>query len=550
MSSMAIEKHDSAVVLVVDDHRPAAEMLAKLFETNNYTVMQAHNGKEALQVLHKHQPDLVLLDIMMPGMSGLEVLQQMRRDERTAAIPAILITAKDSPDEVAEGLKLGADDYLPKPFAPVELLARAKSKIEARRLRDALRRRTTDLEALLRVGEELSNQIEIDDLQRLILYLVIDLLPCSIASIHRYDDNRELLANVVSRDDGTLLEQEIDAGPIWQMIDQTSRVVVWENGEIYTGTELFAGMAVVLVHGDSIHGLLTILGTTPFDENHIRLFEGVSRQATLAIRNAELYAVKTHYAQHLEEMVEARTAELKSAQQLLIQAEKLASIGRLAAGIAHEINNPLMPILLNLEYMFEDINDGRAINANDVEATLNSARRIKSIVDRLLQFTRKRDIAEPGMELLHIKSIVENMIAFTRKFFEQDQISVLSHLDDGAYVYGGRDQLEQVFLNIMLNAKAAMPPGGILTISSEIQSNHVILQFTDTGCGIAPDIIDQIFEPFVSTKENGTGLGLFISYEIIQNHQGSIEVESTIGDGTTFTIKLPIAENAEMVDGD
>jgi len=284
----------------------------------------------------------------------------------------------------------------------------------------------------------------------------------------------------------------------------------------------------------------------PFDNNHLRLFTGIARQATLALRNAELYEIQADYALHLEDMVAARTAELQSAQQLLFQAEKLASVGRLAASIAHEINNPLVPIRLNLERMLEDVNSKYPIDAEDIERTLESVERIKRIVEQLLQFTGKRNPkTKSELQLVNINNIIEGVIRLNYKYFQQENMSIQSDLAPLPPIHASKDQLEQVFMNLALNARAAMSKGGKLKITTRLDTDNIIIEFEDDGCGIPPEMIDNIFEPFVSTKENGTGLGLFISYGIIQNHRGTIEVKSKVNVGTKFTIRLPASEGAE-----
>jgi two-component system NtrC family sensor kinase len=323
---------------------------------------------------------------------------------------------------------------------------------------------------------------------------------------------------------------------------QDAPSVAWSGEEAAEIAPFASGMAVRLEYDNLFPGILAVFSSSLYDDHHLRLFQGIGRQAALAMRNAELYDMQVKYAENLEEMVEERTRELRSAQQLLILSEKLASVGRLAAGIAHEINNPLQPILINMELMVEDIQANHPVSLNDVQETLSSARRIKRTVERLLQFTRKRDTTSPDMELLHLATVLENVIALSQKFFQQEGISIDTSLDMEAQIHGNRDQLEQVFLNLMLNARAAMQRGGVLTLRSWLEQGHVVIQVSDTGTGIPPEIVGRIFEPFFTTREDGNGLGLFISHEIIQNHNGSIDVSSQPGEGTTFTVQLPAAE--------
>jgi signal transduction histidine kinase len=529
------------LVLVVDDHYPAAEMVSRLFSSNEYRVLCAYNGEDALVQAEEHLPDLILLDVMMPGINGFEVLKILRQRDKTAEIPAIMVTARDAPTDIEYGLNLGADDYIPKPVEPRELLARAKSKIEAHRLRNALQQRTRDLEALLLVGEALNGRHKIDELENLMLQLLLELLPGDAAFIAAVDENGNQRDTVLRRRGGKSSNAKVNLDGIHARFQDVSSVL-WTNEEAPDIAPFAAGMAVRLEYDNRFSGVLAVFSGTAYDDHHLRLFQGIGRQAALAMRNAELYEMQIQYAENLEDMVEERTRELRSAQQLLVLSEKLASVGRLAAGIAHEINNPLQPILINMELMVEDIQADNPVSLNDVQETLNSARRIKRTVERLLQFTRKRETGSPDMELLHLATVLENVVALSQKFFQQEGITIHTTLDMEAQIHGNRDQLEQVFLNLMLNARAAMQRGGVLTMRSWLEQNRVVIQVSDTGAGISPENLSRIFEPFFTTREDGNGLGLFISHEIIQNHNGSIDVSSQPGEGTTFIIQLPAAE--------
>lgn len=535
------------LVLIVDDHRPAADMIGRLFTSNNFRVLCIYNGQEALEKARTLQPALILLDVMMPDMNGFEVLKQIRADPRTVHIPAIMVTAKDDPSDVEYGLGLGADDYLAKPIEPRELLARSRSKMESYQLRQVLQRRTRDLEALLRVSEALTTHLEIDDLEMLILHLLLDLFFCQGAWIVCLSEDHPPSAFICYRQQAPQ-PFEVDSVKIQRILEKQDGPYQWTEQNKQGALPSPSGMAAPLVYSGRWLGAVGLIANQTFDEDAMRLFSGLAQQAALALRNAELYGLEVRYAETLEATVEERTQELKSAQQLLIRSEKLASIGRLAAGIAHEINNPLLPIILNLELMVEDLQDGTQIEVQAVQETLHSARRISRTVERLLQFTRRRQGDETAdMQVLHIGSVIENVMALTQRFFQQDSIGVDFNLgaETAPYVYGNKDQLEQVFLNVMLNAKAAMSPGGLLTITITHDKTVVCIAFKDTGTGIPADTLEKIFEPFYTTKDNGSGLGLFISHEIIHNHNGRIDVESEVGKGTTITLCLPVMQGVE-----
>ncbi|MBZ0291455.1 MAG: response regulator [Anaerolineae bacterium] len=536
------ERQTSPLVLVADDEIHTTHMLELIFEREGYRVECTNDGVSALEAARRLMPDLILLDIQMPGMNGFDVLRGLRENAMTANIPTILITAKAmKPSDVAHGLELGADDYLSKPFAPLELIARAESKMKARQLEEMLQQQNQALEALLRTGEELNQTLETDDLPQLILFLALDLLFADVAAIFRFDQDGHVVANRIQTNSTDLT---IDPQTIIDCLPSKHSSVIWPGGSPII-ENFQSGMAVPLEHSRMAMGILMVASNkTSYDENSLRLLRGIGKQASLALRNAELYEMLALHAEHLEDMVAARTAELESAQQMLIRSEKLASIGHLAASIAHEINNPLQPILIHLEHMMEDAQDNEPIDIRAVESIQASIGRITRIVSQLLEFTGKRS-NDSDVRFIDIGHTLQTVINLNRKLFEQSSVVLNEEMGDLPSIYGSKDQLEQVFMNMVLNAHAAMHKGDSLTIRSWAEENSLVIQFQDTGTGIDPDHINKIFDPFFSTKEKGTGLGLFVSYGIIQNHQGTIEVESKVNVGTTFTIRLPIDAQPE-----
>jgi signal transduction histidine kinase/CheY-like chemotaxis protein len=524
-------KHDPPLILVADDQKPTAVMLERVFEYEGYQVESVYDGIAAVQAAQAMLPDLILLDINMPGLNGFEVLKQLRESAATASIPTILITAMGELSDVVHGLKLGADDYLRKPFHPQELLARAQSKMKARKLEETLQRRTKELEALLRVSEELSQHLEVDDLLNFILYLVTDLLPYRVAAIYYLDDHLQIKDYRTQRKDQQPIERLPHDKVIIARMHNIGHSVLWPDGDCLV-PEFKSGLAVPMQHGGQMRGLLLLMNDLPYDDNHLQLLNGISRQAALALHNAEFYL-------HLEDMVRERTAELESAQQMLVRSEKLASVGRLAASVAHEINNPLLPIQINLDDMLEDIRAGIGVDEEAIVRTQESVERIRFIVNRLLEFTGNRQTDNSDMHEIDLNKVIQDIVSLNRKFFEQTNVAIDVDLSPLPPLYGSKYQLEHVFMNLALNAKDAMPKGGLLSFRSWSDDDNIIVEVEDRGSGISQDIIDNIFEPFVSTKEQGNGLGLFISYGIIEKHNGSIEVQSEVDRGTRFIIRLP-----------
>jgi len=243
----------------------------------------------------------------------------------------------------------------------------------------------------------------------------------------------------------------------------------------------------------------------------------------------------------LEKKVEERTKELREMQAHLIQSEKLASLGKLAAGIAHEINNPLGGILIYSHLLLEDTDKDSPSHEN-LKKIIKETSRCKDIVKGLLEFARPK---EPEMSLMYINEVVNRSLALVERqaLFQNIEIKKSFALELPKIV-ADESQLQQVFMNIIMNAAEAMEGKGTLTLSTSLNTDDscIEVKFSDTGHGIKEEDKKRLFEPFFTTKEvgEGTGLGLAISYSIIQKHKGTIEVESQEEKGSTFTVKLPV----------
>ena len=274
-------------------------------------------------------------------------------------------------------------------------------------------------------------------------------------------------------------------------------------------------------------------------------FNSMSLQLRAA--NEEIVA----WARTLEDRVEQKTRELKRADEQMMQAEKMASIGKMAAVVAHEINNPLSGILTYAKLMRKWLVGGEIAGKHREEAEqcldliAGESRRCGDLVKNLLTFSRT---APMNPESTDLNLVVDRLIRLVQHELEMTGVQLHRELqNDLPRITCDPAQIEQVLLALVMNAIDAMPRGGNLWIRTYLtaQPQEVELEVRDDGCGIDNDILPHIFEPFLTTKESGhsVGLGLAISHSIIERHHGSIEVHSAPGRGTTFTIRLPLAEH-------
>jgi len=258
------------------------------------------------------------------------------------------------------------------------------------------------------------------------------------------------------------------------------------------------------------------------------------------------------WAHNLEAKVEDRTRELKQMQAQLIRSEKLASQGELVAGIAHEINNPLTGILVYSSLITSDPKLDPDLKP-DLETIVRETQRCASIVRGLLDFSRE---TPPQKKPLNMNQVIEeslNLVVHQSLF--HDIVITKQYASDLPEFMADHNQIEQVFINLLLNAGQAMTGDGELTITTGLVpgGSSVFAAIRDTGCGISEEHLGKIFDPFFTTKDQkGTGLGLSVSFGIIANHGGRIGVESVVGEGTTFTIILPLMgeEEHEWIGGD
>jgi two-component system NtrC family sensor kinase len=283
----------------------------------------------------------------------------------------------------------------------------------------------------------------------------------------------------------------------------------------------------------------------------ISKFIEVSRDVT------ELKREEDEMTKRLEKMVEDRTRELKQTHAQLLHQDKMASLGKLSAAVVHEINNPISGILSLVMLMNRNMEDG-PMGQQDLDQFSQylqlietETKRISRIVSNLLAFSRHSKMEFGSIRL---KTLIEKTLFLNANLLKLHSVRVEEELDPNLPdLMGSEDRLQQVFMNLISNAVEAMESGGsggVLRVKTGYlpRQDRVAISFSDTGIGIPPENLPKLFEPFFSTKKKGkgVGLGLSVAYGIIQEHGGSIQVQSEVGKGTTFTIELPLNVNQKQ----
>ncbi len=383
---------DGELVLVIDDNPVNREVIRTRLGMHNYEVTEAVDGVQGLEKVQAKKPALVILDLMMPRMSGYEFCKRVRAQYSSDDLPIIMLTAKTDMGDKVYGLQIGANDYISKPFQQEELLARVSVLLKIRRLHEELR----------------------------------------------------------------------------------------------------------------------------------------------------------HWNAELENRVSLRTRELEDTQKQLIQAEKMATIGTFAGGIAHEINNPLTAVLTNAQILKMG-----SPNPDDIELIdliEEGARRCQVIIKKLMKYARK-EVETAQIREVSLKKVVENVAAMLGYQLKNDNVELEIDANEIGLVWGNEGELEQVFTNLILNARdaihAAKRAQGFIRIQGSLKENSICVEVIDNGCGIKTAHLSKIFDPFFTTKDvgSGTGLGLAVVHSILEKHGCRVRVESEEGIGTTFLIYFPLSAN-------
>ncbi len=516
-----------ARVLVVDDNSDMRGYVWRLLGAT-CEVDTAPNGRAALEAIRRCKPDLVLSDVMMPELDGLGLLRELRSDPELRDVPVILLSARAGEDARVEGLNAGADDYLTKPFAARELIARVKANLEMARMRREATRELRESEARFR----------------------------------NMADNAPVM--------------------MW-MTDAAGALTYLNRGWCeFTGQTLEAALgygAWDALHADDLVPSQKIF----FDANaareafrieyRLRRADGVYRWALSAAaprrgpdgeflgyigsviditERKEAEQILQQANELLEARVQAAVADRASAEAQLRQAQKMEAIGRLTGGVAHDFNNVLQVIAGNLQLFIRDTS-GNALAGQRLQTALAALDRGARLASQLLAFARRQPLAPKVVNLGRLLRGFDEMLR--RALGEGIQMETI--IAGGLWnTFVDVGQVENAILNLAINARDAMDGRGKLTIEAGnaylddayatrhaevVPGQYVMLALSDTGCGIPADLLERVFEPFFTTKPEGqgTGLGLSMVYGFVKQSGGHVKIYSEPGQGTVVRLYLP-----------
>lgn len=491
-----------------DDYIIFRELLGDI-EAVSFDLMWAMEYDEGLQIIERDAPDVCLVDYRLGEYTGLDLLRAAR--EVGCQTPVIMLTGQGDHEIDMLAMEAGAADYLVKDQLHAELLERSiRHAIERRRHAEAMRESEERFRATF---EQAAVGIALISVEG--HWLRVNQKLCDITGYSREELLQLTLQDVTHPDD-----LESDQAAMSQML--AGEIEHYAQDKCYCckdGTSVWTNQTLSLVREAS----------------------GGSRYFIAVIEDIT-------GRKEAEESVRAKDEEMRSMSQQLWQTAKLATMGELVASIAHELNNPMATVMLHIESLLLEVpaDDEKHKPLSIVEQEVE---RMSNLVAHLLQFSRR---SQQQVSTLDMSDEIEKTLELMQSYLRNRNVAV--ERDFKSFVppvQADRQQLRQLFLNLMTNACDAMPEGGTLTLRVRHEDDHVITDVCDTGMGIEPENLAKVMEPFFTTKPEGkgTGLGLAICRRIVSDHGGTFGITSEVGQGTTISVAFPVVGNSMETDG-
>ena len=534
-------------VLYVDDE-PENLRIFELGFRREFSIVTAISGEEGLQILNEQPIALVLSDHRMPGMTGVAFLSRVRElDPKTIRV---LVTAYGD----AETLSVAINDgsiyrYVPKPWDAEELRVTLKRSIEVYALDRERESLVRELTAVNQIAQSINQELDLEPLLDQLLHAITDQLGFDASALLFFDEGREnlrfdLLVPAEDPVSDTITSEAIrsSAAPAFmgRLLDGETQTLFVARATEYeapirrwvVAVAAEEILVVPLIGKRGVIGAIAVdnrRGSAAFDVSDRTLLEGLAVQAAIAIENARL------------------VDDLRRSRQQVLRADRLGTLGTLAAGLAHEINNPLVSIHTFLSLVgSKRTEDDQEFWGDYYRLACREVDRIRGLVATMNRLSRSgveqtaRVACDPVALVREAATLLVAEAAAAEVEFE------VTAETETPKVMAARDQVHQVLLNLLLNAIQASPPGGkirlLVTSGGPGGRDGASIEVIDNGPGIAEDDLERIFDPFFTTKgpDLGSGLGLMICHRIVADHQGTIEVSSRPGEGATFRIQLPV----------
>jgi len=529
-------------ILVIDDEQAIRTSYSNFLEDYDYQTLEASNGREGLLLFKEKSPDLVLVDLHMPDIDGLDIL--VWATENAPDTPTIVCSGTGVIRDVIDALRLGAWDYILKPVQDFSVLLHAvnkalerarliqENKLYNRHLETEVEKRTSQLE------QANTNLLQINNRLRESEEKFRTFTESAPVAIIIYQDNKWIYANPAA-------EQLMESSLVELASLKFSDIIHPEFKHYYQNNNISNLSDAFL---QSSHELMIIARN------------GDAKWVNFQTEKIE-YEGKNAVMVSAMDIRDLKQAEIEK-QQLetqLRQAQKMESIGTLAGGIAHDFNNILSSVIGYAELTLVDLSEGKNAAKQNIQAILRAGERARDLVGQILTFSRQSEQVNVPIKMHLIASEVLKLLRSSIP----TTIEIINKVKECGPILADPTQIHQVIMNLCTNAFHAMQKnGGILSVSLspvEIQpqdsvvtadispGSYLKLEVSDTGSGMSQSTIERIFDPYFTTKEKGkgTGLGLSVIHGIINNNNGAITVQSQLGQGSTFSVFLPVVDSSE-----
>jgi signal transduction histidine kinase len=528
-----------------------------------------------LSIALEEDVDLVISDLVMPNLNGLELMAELRKAGKH--IPTILMTFHGSEETAVNAFRLGARDYIIKPFTVeemIEAIDRALAEARLRRERDELTRHllqanrqleqhVKELRILYGLGRSVTSLLDLELVLNRVVEAAVYLTGAEEGSLMLIDEESGDLYMRAARGVGekhargfrVRVEDSI-AGRVLRTGEPISLGGTQQDDSYKVKTNYFvkALLNVPLKVGDEVIGVLAVNNrdaARAFSSRHLRMLIALTDYASISIYNARLYQDLGEsrdqiekWGQDLEAEISERKAALEAAQTQLHRSETLAALGHMAAGLAQEMGDPITTILGHARLLESKLAGEDQLRIS-LEAIERETLRCQTTMKSLLDFAKR---TPPETHPVDMNELTELAWRTVDDDLPVHSIETVRGFDPHLpLVQADRKQMEQALVQLIRNACDAMHLGGTLRLTTRSVGSEVQVIVADAGPGLSPEQLRHIFDPFYFISEQGqkAGMGLSIAYGVIERHEGTIEVESQEGTGTTFTIHLPVESNLQ-----